>query len=67
MTTTDNENRKKEEGAKKALIWKSAYDTLLPLVSIEIKKMSSKEQLSLITVLGQMLGILDEKGRVKPL
>jgi len=58
---------KKNTGAKRKEERKSAGDALGLLVGKSVAKMTKAEQESLLIVIGQLAGLLDETGKVKPL
>lgn len=60
-------SKKQDEGAKKKAERKSAADGLAPLVGKSVRKMTKAEQESLLIVMGQLAGLLDENDKVKPL
>jgi len=58
---------KKNAGGKSKVERKSAGDALGLLVGKSVAKMTKVEQESLLIVIGQLAGLLDETGKVKPL
>jgi len=55
---------KKQDGAKKKLERETAIVELVNLSDKEITKMTEEEKVRLLIIIGQLLGIVDEKGRV---
>ena len=56
---------KKQEGAKKSLERGIAITELVKLSGSDVAKMAKAEQDKLIIIIGQLLGLVDDKGTVK--
>jgi len=56
---------KKQDGAKKQLERSVAITELVKLSGSDVSKMAKTEQDKLIIIIGQMLGLVDDKGKVK--
>ncbi len=60
-------SKKSDEGGADKIKRQAALLQLTTLVGKIVSKMTKDEQEALLTIIGQIVGILDDKGKVKPL
>jgi hypothetical protein len=58
---------KKDDGNKRKTERQTAQAVLITLEGMDIDKMTDKQVRSFISVLGKLMGLLDDKGKVRPI
>lgn len=61
------QSTKQDDGAKRKAERQTAQTVLVTLEGLDVDKMTDKQMRQFISVLGKLAGLLDDKGKVKPI